>query len=303
LTGHGRSSSIQCLELSLLLPLLGGIVYVAAALLLKRAAQNGADVWRTVRACNFASALMFVPLTLLGGKVPGWELWWQPALVAFLYVVGQALAMFALKIGDVSVSTPVLGLKILLVGVLTTALLGEKLGGELWAAAALSSAAIALLNISGGHPHHRIGATIALSVGAAVAYALFDVLVQKWSAAWGPGRFVPAVMWLSALYSVVIGLGRPPARPQSGSTNWFIAGAIFFGLQGCLFVTAIAVYGQATVANVLYSSRGLWSVVAVWLVGHWFGNEERHLPRQILVWRLLGAALLMVAILLVLFGR
>jgi hypothetical protein len=51
----------------------------------------------------------------------------------------------------------------------------------------------------------------------------------------------------------------------------------------------------------MYSSRGLWSVVAVWLVGHWFYNQEQKLGASVLVWRLVGSALLLVAIVLVLW--
>jgi len=64
-------------------------------------------------------------------------------------------------------------------------------------------------------------------------------------------------------------------------------------------MTSISIYRQATSANVLYSSRGLWSVVAVWAIGHWFANREQHLGARVLVWRVLGALLLMAAIILV----
>jgi hypothetical protein len=66
-----------------------------------------------------------------------------------------------------------------------------------------------------------------------------------------------------------------------------------------MLVSSIAIYHHATVANVLYSSRGLWSVVAVWIGGHWFESREgRHGP-SILFWRLAGAAVLIVAIVVV----
>ena len=128
----------------LLLPLLPGMVYVAGALFLKRAADLRADVWRTTRACNVATALMFAPLVVLGGTIPGSSLWWQPALVGILFVVGQVLTLLALKVGDVSVATPVMGVKILLVAVLVALLVGEPLGAHLWVAALLSSLAIDL---------------------------------------------------------------------------------------------------------------------------------------------------------------
>jgi hypothetical protein len=71
-------------------------------------------------------------------------------------------------------------------------------------------------------------------------------------------------------------------------------------MQGLAFLTSIAIYGRATSANVLYSSRGLWSVVAVWAVGHWFANREQHLGARVLGWRLVGAILLMMALVMVL---
>ena len=86
------------------------------------------------------------------------------------------------------------------------------------------------------------------------------------------------------------------------ATGWVAGGAACFALQGLMFVSSIAIYRQATVANVLYSSRGLWSVVAVWGIGHWFANREQHHGARILVWRFVGAILLMAALLMVLLG-
>jgi hypothetical protein len=67
-----------------------------------------------------------------------------------------------------------------------------------------------------------------------------------------------------------------------------------------MFTSSISIYRHATSANVLYSSRGLWSVVAVWGIGHWFANREQHLGAWVLAWRLVGAILLMAALLMVL---
>jgi drug/metabolite transporter (DMT)-like permease len=297
--------STEGLPVHLILPLLSSVVYVAGAMALKRAADLGADVWRTVRVCNFTATVIFAPLALLGGTMPGWQVAWQPAVVGLLFVAGQVLNLLALKLGDVSVATPVLGIKVLLVALLTTVLLGQRIGAALWIAALLSSVAVALLNVSGSHPHRRLGTTILLAVSAAAVYALFDVLVQKWSPVWGVGRFLPVMIGFVAVYS--LGL-RPFGRTRKGHDSsapaaqrrWLAGGAFGLALQSILFVMAIAVYGQATVANILYSSRGLWSVVAVWLVGAWFENRERHLGRRVLAWRFIGAALLMSAIVIVL---
>src|SRR5262245_40726198 len=165
--------------LPVLLPLFGGLVYVIAVMLLKRAADLGADVWRTARVCNFTSAMALARLALLRGTIPSWHLCWQPALLAVLFVAGQIFTLLALNTGDVSVATPVLGVKIPLVALLTSALIGERIGASLWMATLLSSAALALLNFTRGSSHHHVGATILLATLAASSYRSEERRVGK----------------------------------------------------------------------------------------------------------------------------
>jgi drug/metabolite transporter (DMT)-like permease len=283
------------------LPLFSAIVYVVAALLLKRASDLGADVWRSTRIINYTQALMAVPFWLLGGTIPGLSLWWQPVVAGALFFAGQVFTLLALTTGDVSVATPVLGLKIVLVALLSVVLIGDPVGVRLWTAAALSSVAITLLNLSPGHSHRRVARTIVLAALGAAAYASFDVLVQKFSPVWGTGRFLPFAMAFGAAYSLALPTGRAEidreSRPYS---RWLAAGATCFAIQGLMFMSAVSIYRQVTSANVLYSSRGLWSVVGVWAVGHWFTNREQHLGARVLAWRLIGAILLLAAIVMAL---
>jgi drug/metabolite transporter (DMT)-like permease len=309
----GRSGTvrIRCfsrfvgLPFHLLLPLVSAVGYVIGALLLKRASDLGADVWRSTRIINYTQALMAIPLWLLGGTIQSPSLWWQPAIGGLLFFAGQVFTLLALTTGDVSVATPVLGVKILLVALLSVVLIGDPIGARLWTAAALSSVAIALLNISPGQSHRRVGTTILLAGLGAAAYASFDVLVQKFSPVWGTGRFLPLAMACGAAYSLALPRGRRADLPASpGSyTPWLVAGAVCFALQGLMFMSAVSIYRQVTSANVLYSSRGLWSVVAVWGIGHWFTNREQHLGARVLVWRFVGAILLLAAIVMVLLDR
>jgi len=281
--------------------------------LLKRAADLGANVWRTTRVINYTTALLSAPLWLLGGAIPSASLWWQPPVAGMFFFAGQIFTLLALSSGDVSVATPVLGVKILLVALLTAVLIGDPIGPRLWTAAVLSSAAIALLNVHTGartggthaQPHTRAGTTIALAALGATAYACFDVLVQKWSPVWGTGRVVPIAMACAAAYSLSLrwfdAPRRAPGEQMSPAyTRWLIGGAVCFAAQGLIFISSVSLYRQATTANVLYSSRGLWSVIAVWGIGHWFTNPEQHLGARVLAWRLVGAILLLAALLIVL---
>ena len=77
-----------------------------------------------------------------------------------------------------------------------------------------------------------------------------------------------------------------------------ISSSYYLLLAAMLF--AIGAFGDATAVNVVYSSRGLWSVLAVWWIGHWFQNDEQHLGPAVLRLRLWGAGLMLAAIALVL---
>ena len=53
---------------------------------------------------------------------------------------------------------------------------------------------------------------------------------------------------------------------------------------------------NAAPLNVIYASRGLWSVLLVWRCGHWVQSREQDLGGRVLAWPLAGAGLLMSAI-------
>lgn len=288
----------------LLLPLVSSLGYVWAVLLLKRAAALGVGVWRTTFVANVVMGLCLVPLWLLGGAPIDWSLVWQPMLSGALFFVGQVGTFVALEKGDVSVATPVLGLKIIFVASLSVLLLPGSLPGTWWLAAGLGTLAIVLLNHRPRRlaPGRSLGITVAAAAGAALAFAATDVLVQKWAPAWGVGRYLPVMfVWVAVLSFTLVPKFSAPLRAVAGSAwPWLGTGAVLLALQAALMAFTLGRFGDATAVNVVYSSRGLWSVLAVWWVGHWFHNAEQHLARAILRQRLLGAILMLAAIGLVL---
>jgi len=303
--------------LHLLFPLASSLLYVAAALSLKRAAVGRAGVWRSTFVMNVVAAACFAPLVLLpGGRGPGPAPPWQAAVIAGLFVVGQALTMLALNRGDVSVATPVIGTKVVFVAIYVALLVGDPLPVDYWVSAGMSAAGIALLHLGGNgadpddpgatgdgppgsrHPPPSHGRTVVLALLAASCYAMIDVLIRKWASAWGVGRLLPSIMGLAAVLSLALWpafegpLGAIP-RAARGPLG---LGSAFLGLQALLLVMTLGLYPDTTRINVVYNSRGLWSVIAVWLVGHWWGNTERHAGRAVLLWRTAGAALMLGAI-------
>jgi drug/metabolite transporter (DMT)-like permease len=297
----GEQVCSRALQMHLFLPFFSSILYVVAALFMKQAAGQGVGVFRITFLCNWITALLFLVLWPMGGAIPEGRPYWQPALVALTFVAGQICTFLALERGDVSVATPVMGVKVVLVAGFTTLIMREQLSLQLWAAAGLSSLGIAFLNRPGGTSRAHAGWTIGYAMLAATCYALFDVLVMKWSPAWGAGRFLPIMLMMAGVLSLAfIPMFRQPLRaiPRPG---WrpVLLGGVFMGLQALLLITTLGVFGDATAVNVIYSTRGLWSVFGVMWVGAWFSNTERELGWEVLGWRLVGAAFLSGAVLLV----
>lgn len=281
----------------LLFPLGSSLGYVAAVLLMKRSGDYGVGLWRTTFVSNLTMGICFSPLWLLGGTGQPLTQLWQPALAGALFFLGQICTFRAMS-GDVSVATPVLGVKIILVAISSALLLTDPVPLKWWIAAGLSTAAIALLNATGRSKHQRVSSTVTFAALAALVYALSDVLVQKWTPAWGAGRFLPLMFLAVSVYSfALIPLFRAPlsAIPKA-AWPWLAPGAVILAGQSASMAYVLGQYGDATAVNIVYSSRGLWSVAAVWLIGHWFSNTEGQIGAAMMRTRLAGALLMLAAI-------
>lgn len=285
----------------LFFPLASSFGYVLAVLLLKRSADWGVGVWRTTFVSNMAMAAVFAPMLAFGGEWLPAAAWWQPAAAALLFLGGQVFTFLALHHGDVSVATPVLGLKIVLVAFSSVLLLPEPVPLKWWIAAGLSTLAIVLLSRGESRPRHAVGRTVLTAALAAASFALADVLVQKWAPAWGVGRFLPLMFGALALMSCVLVpfFSAPLRRVPAAAWGWLLGGSVLLAMQAASMAYALGVFGDATAVNIVYAARGLWSVAAVWLVGHWFANEEQRLGGPVLRSRLAGAVLMLAAIALV----
>lgn len=288
----------------LLIPLACACLYVVAALAFKRAAEVGVGLWRTTFLANWTVCLAFLPYWLLSGRpVVEWTLYWQPAVTGALFVIGQASIFLALKHGDVTVTTPVMGSKVIMVALFTTLLRAGDMPLRWWIGAGLSAVAVLLLHLGkGGGGHRRVGLTVLLAWFSASSYGLGDVLIQKWSPGWGFAAFAPAMFGWVGLYSLaMIPAFSAPLRAMNGQAwRWVGFGSVIMAMNNAGIVLTIGLWGGATAVNIVYSARGLVSVLVVWAIGHWFSNQERHLEAGVLWSRLAGGALMLGAIVLVL---
>jgi drug/metabolite transporter (DMT)-like permease len=286
------------------------IIYTIGVLLLKRSTEFRPGPWRTTLLCNWMAAVVFAPMWWWGEPLIHYSLLWQPFLVALFFVIGQTFVVLAVTQGDVSVATPILGLKILFVTLILLLFAGQVPTVWIWPASILAILAVACLSYQGGNGLSRpaddttrfwggrIGLTAFLSLIAAVAYAIFDSMIQVWAETFSAATFLPIVM----VFGAIISLAMIPKLEGSftaidrAAWPWLLGGSALTGLQSVFLTYAIGTWGQAAQANVVYSSRGLWSVIAVATVGHLFSRTEFEAPRSVKTMRLVGAVLITLAI-------
>ena len=292
--------------LHLFFPLTASILSVCGLLLIKRASEQGIRSWTVTFFANQWAALVFSCFWFLGGQQQPVTMLWQPAVIAGLYIVGQVFTFLAIERGDVSVATPVLGIKVIVVALMVARGVGQHVPTTVWLAAMMSTCGIALVQWTGAPvgQRKRVTMTVTLAVASACSFALFDVLVQTWSPAWGTGRILPYVFWFVAVFSLVFWPAVQIAPlADKRIRRPLMTGTLLIAMQAIFIVFALSRYGDAPRINVVYALRGLWGVLFAWAVALKWGGNEAHLPARVMVSRLLGAVLLTAAVMMVIFSK
>lgn len=287
----------------MVMALVSALIYTGASLCLKSAIQRGVTANQVNLGVNLAVAVIVQPLWLFDRPEAANAPLWQPLLCGLIFFVGQACTFAALSKGDVSVATPLLGTKIILVTALNAVIFGLPVGGRLWVAAILGSVSVAL--IAGGAPRHfrrGIWVTVACSLCAALLYSLTDVLIQHWGGSFDEVTFPPVMFGLVGLIAVVYygASDRRAFAPPRAGRGALLAGGVLFGMQVSGFFFSLVWTRDATAANIIYSSRSVWSVAAAWAAGRLLGLREGEAGLWVMMRRLAGAFLLFGAILLIL---
>lgn len=288
-----------------MLPLTAALLYAAAALCLKIALGRGVTTWSVLFFSNMVLGLFFLPLLLFGPA--GWQVSATPwaLLAGFLFFLGQIGTFRSLQSGDVSIATPALAAKVVFVALLSLAIPGGRPDPDLWLAVLLTMAGMILLHRGPSRPASRPLPTLAWALFAAFSFAATDIVVQVFAPQAGFTLFMPvmfgtvAALALPLLWPHVL---RAPRRTQDpGARRWMAGGVVLLGLQAIGMGTAIGLFGDATGANVVYGSRGLWSLLLLALFARLLGIEDSVFDRRTLFLRSIGAVSILGAVMLVLF--
>lgn len=279
--------------LYLLFPLTAAMVYAVGSMGVRAAAEGGVSPWKSTCLANMLSGVLFL-VYVKGSPWPELPLDpWAVAGLGLLFFVGNVFTVLSLSTGDVSIATPVLASKVVMVVALVVFLGKAEASPSLWIAGVLILVGVLFLQRSApsasGKGH--VLTTLVLSLMAAASFAVFDVGVQVLSDRDGFHRVGPWAVGfaglLSALLYPFVRSDQENVRPRA--KRFLALGVALLSLQSMILIYSLGHFEDAAGINIVYGSRGLWGLLAVSVIGHLFSNRERQEAGSFFRYRLAGA--------------
>lgn len=291
----------------LLLPLVAAIGYSIASLLLKKALTEGAHPMACFHINNWTSSLAFLPLALFETQQVAWHLWYIPVGLGALFFTGSWFTFIAMQRGDVSLVTPVLGSKVVFVALSASLLIAGSMKPLMWAAAIITTAGIFLMSATDFKTPKgaRLAGPVVMALISAALFAIADVFLQMWAPAFGPKMFLALLAGTTGVLSLlaITLLPKAPPIPWNRATQWSIGGSMMIAAQSIVLALALALHNDAIGVNVVYATRGLWSLAVVALLGPLLGNRERHESGRAYGIRIIAGILLMAGVICAVIAR
>ncbi len=255
---------------------------------------------------NWVVALLFLPLFLFENQTVNWSLIWMPLVMGVIFFFGTWTTFLGIRIGDVSLVTPLMGTKVVFVAIGVVVTMGQMPSNSLWLAAIFTTLGIFLM----GWRDFRSKATgmtfaILITLLSAALFGFSDVLVTWWANDFGPMAFLTMSTLSVALCSFIMWIiqGRPGFSMPAAARKPTVLAGILIGLQAIGMGIALSFFDDATGINVVYASRGLWAIVLIGLFGVWLGNHERHTSGKTFWWRAVGTLFLTAAVIIAVLDR
>jgi len=288
----------------LLYPLFSSMVFVVGALFAKESSVRGANPYTNVVASNLCLAFFWV---VFGGTqgcfLPVHE-WGPAAAIGATFVIGQVFTYLAFQYGDVSLATPVLGVKIILVAIISSLLAETPVAPRIWGTAVLASLAVGIVQAGGGNSSRekmssrQAALTVAMALTSALAFSCFDVGLQVYCRRYGMEGFLSTMFVFMGGFSCLLlpWADRPSRLHRMKASGPLVLAAVLMAIQAVSLSYALGRYGDVTRVNIIYALRGLWSVVIAWVLGRMAISPEGWHSNRTMWFRLTGAVLLLICV-------
>lgn len=254
----------------------------------------------------FVQSLVVLPFLLIPGillwqPVEGPQILWA-AGSGVTFFVGWLFSMMAIRVGDVSLQTPLMGMKVTFVALLTVLLGTRDLSADVWTSVILATVAVFIMGFPRRARPGRVLNTIIFATLASVSFAISDVVIGAHAPAFGPIPFLAVMVSVNAVlaFALIPFFREPLHRISTEGWRWTALGVGVMVLQVLTLVIYMAVTGKAAEANIFFSLRGLFAVLFGGYAARLLLIQTERLDRVSFVQRLIGAVLMSVSIVILL---
>lgn len=279
------------------LPFLAAALHPVLGWCVQSGSSAGVRLGFIVGIANLLSAVIFQLYLRPEGLFPLSDKDWWAVGNGVCFFFGQWFSIQSVKSGDIAVHSSALGIKVLIVGFF--AMLVGLEPATFGLVAGVMLAVISVYLVAGGSAEgwlvHR--KTVGLTMMACLFFGMNDFLTGWQAREIGQARWLCLMIGTSGIMSVGLLARRATAfrvfreKPRVGMIVLAAGGCL--GLQALLINLALSSFGQPTLTNVVYSSRGVLAVGFLILIGR--KSDPRFRKKQ-----LLGSILMVLALILVL---
>ena len=264
---------------AILLPLLGAVLHPILGWAIQSATKRGVSLLLIAGICNIVTVAV-----VLAWKRPEGSLLhlsghdWLAIANGVLFFFGQWFSIQSVRRGHLAVHSSALGAKIIVVALLSIGFGLESGRPVLLLAVGLATLAVFLVagaNLAGWRAHKK---TVGLTLLACLFFGANDFITGSHGSTVGTARWLALMMGTSGLMSLFLVGSRAKQLPvliaNRSALGFVLLAGLMLGIQSVLVNIAFSEYGQPTLSNVAYSSRGVMAVVWLALFGGVAGKEH-----------------------------
>lgn len=287
------------------------IVVSFAMMFTKRAYAEGAKQNHILIGTTVFQPFMYVLIFLLSGETAvNWNQIHWVLIYSALLSIGMLIGFAAIKMGDASIISPIMGSKVVFVAIGTYIFSIGIISKEVIIGVVLCVVSIVLLSIefkkTDIEKQDKYGKDIILPISLAIIAITFlgfsDIVTQEKAPAMNKLAFLLVGSTIIAAIFLIRGFVtgvRINTAPKAVKKWIWLSGATNGG-TGLILGLAIAHYGHATEFNIIMGSRGVISVIAVALFANALKLKEGQKSTTTLIMRLIGSVCILIATALVL---
>ncbi|OGV58397.1 MAG: hypothetical protein A2X49_10555 [Lentisphaerae bacterium GWF2_52_8] len=247
------------------------------------------------QACMGVFSLLLLPFVMRGELLSRSDYIFPIIICSLAFVFGQLCFFKVIKEIEASVASSLLGLKILMLAILSVAFLNAKISLIQWLALSVCMIAAMMMNGSSKKMNWRAAGWLFLTC---LGYAVSDLYIRRIIETMPGPSFVQRVLLGAALSYLLLGILSIPALfmiKRSGSAlKCAIPFAICWYLAMIFLFACFAVIGPLF-GNIIQSTRGLISIGFGVLIARMGHHHLESVTGRRLFWYRLAAALLMFA--------